>query len=91
MNIEQVIARFERQGATRGKTASPGSSYYERACNLDFQICTCSGNDPERTFSDYIAKTEQAAYLYVGVDPVQHVISCGPKGYHDANATRPCI
>ena len=93
MNIEQVIATFARQGGRRGRTASPGSKDYERARSLDFQLCSCSERDPDRSYPDYIAGTSRGAFLYVGVDPRTMTISCGPKGYHSSygHGTPPCI
>ena len=65
MRIEDVVAMFEQQGATRGKTVSPGSPNYERSRDLDFQICKCSDQDPDWEIPEYIAQTPKGAYLQI--------------------------
>jgi hypothetical protein len=59
MNIEDVIRELERRHpeCTRGKTAKPGSKYYEAASDLDFHECTCARNDPAyfRGYAEFVA------------------------------------
>jgi hypothetical protein len=90
MNIEDVIADFEALGGRRGKTATSGGQYYDRAVSLDFQRCECSARDDLWQFQDFIARTPRGAHLYVGLDPRSSIISCGPKGYHWFTGARAC-
>ena len=93
MDIEEVINILLDEGGIRGRTASPGSSYYQRARGLEFVRCECShrARTPAMPGYDYIARTARGAYLYVGINSRSRIVSCGPKGFHKLNGTRPCI
>lgn len=91
MDIEEVIAALEAEDGIRGVTATPGSQYYDRARNLQFQPCECSRRDAGYDHTDYIARTPRGACMYVGIYSRGMTISCGPKGYHYLNGTEPCI
>jgi hypothetical protein len=90
MQIEEVVQLLEREGGTRGKTASPGSTYYEAAKSLDFVPCRCSDRDQDYRGHDYIARSPNGTYHYIGIN-LRKQISCGPKGYHHYSGTPACI
>ena len=92
MTIEQAIRYYLERGQTRGLTASPGHRDYERARDLDFRICRCSGRDAEWTMPEHLARTSRGAYLYIGTNRYG-VVSLGPKGYHSSVYRKgpPCI
>lgn len=93
MSIEEVIRILMIEGGSRGITASPGSKDYERARNLNFVRCECSyrSRTVDMPGYDFIAKTPRGAFIYVGINSRDRIITCGPKGYHKRNGTTPCI
>lgn len=86
MNIEDVIRELERRHpeCLRGKTAKPGSEYYEAASGLDFHKCACARRDPAyfRGYAEFVAEGQAGGCHSIAVDAYSKVISCGHKGYH---------
>jgi len=86
MNIEDVIHELERRhpNCTRGKTAKPGSEYYEAVAGLDFHECACARNDPVsfQGCAEFVAKGRAGGCHSVTVNPKRWIINCGREGYH---------
>jgi hypothetical protein len=86
MNIEDVIHELERRhpDCTRGKTAKPGSEYYEAASGLEFHACACARNNPAyfRGYAEFVAEGRAGGCHSVTVNRNRRIINCGRKGYH---------
>lgn len=82
ITAEEAITWLESQGGRRGKTVTPGGSYYQTVSGLRFIRCACAWEDPSYRCHEFIARTSRGTCYYIGLGRKSGLITCGPKGYH---------